>query len=243
MVDAWGYAGMSDVTTLFAALTPVAALLLVGEGREVSVSTRQADPPGAARWVSAAFLLLILAEVLGNFAAGPGNMGRSLSMSEKTFSNAAITTTMAAGGLISLPFPFLLGRLSDAVGRKSVLIGSFLAGTASLLLLIVSRSLWQFWAVAGLMSVHAVSMTIGPAYVADLVRKDRVGTGISLFQSAAWIGTIVGLIYSGIAFQRLGMRISLAVGSLMPLLAVFVVVSIRSSAASRRRRAALSTSP
>jgi predicted MFS family arabinose efflux permease len=93
------------------------------------------------------------------------------------------------------------------------------------------------------MSVHAVSMTIGPAYVADLVRKDRVGTGISLFQSAAWIGTIVGLIYSGIAFQRLGMRISLAVGSLMPLLAVFVVVSIRSSAASRRRRAALSTSP
>jgi MFS family permease len=234
MVDLWGYAGMSNSASLWSAITPVAALLLVDDGKEARVSERipareVRKVPGAARWVSAAFVLLILAEVIGNSATGPGNMGRSLSMSEKSFSNAAITVTMAVGGLISMPFPFLLGRLSDAVGRKSIMIASFLAGTASLLLLIVSRSLWQFWAVAALMSVNAVSTTIGPAYVADVVRKERVGTGISLFQSAAWIGTIIGLVYSGIAFQRLGMPAGLAVGAAFPVLGILILVFVRTT--------------
>jgi MFS family permease len=229
---------MSNIAALFGAITPAAALFLVSEGKDARIPVRAPARQsmkllGGARWASAAFLLLILAEVIGNSATGPGNMGRSLSMSEKSFSNAAITVTMAVGGLISLPFPFLLGRLSDAVGRKSIMIASFLAGTASLLLLIVSRSLRQFWAVAALMSVNAVSTTIGPAYVADVVRKERVGTAISLFQSSAWIGTIVGLIYSGIAFQRLGMPVGLAVGAAFPVLGVLILVLVKTTAHSR----------
>ena len=85
--------------------------------------------------------------------AGAGNLGRSLSMNERAFSNAAITTTAAVGGIVSLPFPLALGWISDRVGRKTVILASFLAGAASLLLLIVSRSLWEFWAVAALTSL------------------------------------------------------------------------------------------
>ena len=127
-------------------------------------------------------------------------------MNERAFSNAAVATTAAVGGIVSLPFPLILGWISDRIGRRTIMIASFLAGTAFLLLLIVSRSLWQFWMVAALLALHALSMSIGPAYVADLVRKERVGTGISLLQSCTWIGSIIGYIYSGIAFQNLGIR-------------------------------------
>jgi MFS family permease len=154
-------------------------------------------------------------------------------MNERAFSQAAITTTAAVGGIVSLPFPLVLGWISDRIGRRTVMIASFLAGTACLLLLMVSRSLWQFWTVAALMSLHALSMSIGPAYVADIVQKERVGTGISLFQSCTWIGTVVGYIYSGIAFQHLGIRAGLAVGAVFPLLGVLILLFIRTAAHSR----------
>ena len=53
-------------------------------------------------------------------------------------------------------------------------------------------------------------------FVSDIVRKERVGTGVSLFQSAAWIGTIAGYVYSGAAFARLGMIPALMTGSIFP---------------------------
>jgi MFS family permease len=116
------------------------------------------------------------------------------------------------------------------------MIASFLAGFASLLLLMASRSLWQFWAVAGLMSLHAVSMTIGSAYVTDIVRKQRVGTGISFIQSCTWIGTVIGYMFSGIAFQHLGIRWGLAIAAVFPLLAILVLL-IRTSAHTHERSA------
>ena len=109
------------------------------------------------------------------------------------------------------------------------MIASFLAGTAFLLLLIVSRSLWQFWTVAALLSLHALSMSIGPAYVADLVRKERVGTGISLLQSCTWIGSIIGYIYSGIAFQNFGIRAGLVIAAAFPAFAVLILLLVTTS--------------
>jgi MFS family permease len=233
MADAWGYPRMFTIVTLFMVIAPAAALLLVDGGR-ANPAKEKTVLSGESRWVSGAFLLLLLAAVLAWVVAGVGNLGRSLSMNERAFSNAAITTTAAVGGIVSLPFPLILGWISDRLGRKTVILGSFLAGAASLLLLIVSRSLWQFWVVAALMSLHAISMTIGPAFVADIVKKERVGTGISFFQSCTWIGTIIGYIYSGIVFQHSGIRTGLAIGATFPLLGVLVLFLIKTSAPAPR---------
>jgi MFS family permease len=235
MVDAWGYPGMFTAVALLMAIIPAAALLLVSEGSFSPLKKYKPSPKGAG-WLSIAFLLLLLSELLAMVAGGTGNMGRSLLMDEKAFTSAAITTTMAVGGIVSLPLPFALGWISDKVGRKSVLIASCIAGIAGLLLLIVARSLWQFSAAAALLSIHAISMTTGPAYVTDIVRPERVGTGVSLMQSAAWIGTILGYVYSGLAFPRLGMIVSLWVGSLFPLLAIPVLLLVRTAARSREGR-------
>ena len=234
MVDSWGYPGMSTIAALISAIAPASALLLVSEGN-VRVAGKGEERPKGRSWMSGALLLLLLAEVLAMVAAGVGNMGRSFSMDQKSFSNGAITTTMAIGGLVSLPFPFMMGWLSDMLGRRKIMIASFLAGTAGLVLLIFSRSLWQFWAMAALMSVHSVSLTLGPAYVADITRKERVGTGIALLQSSAWIGMILGYIYSGIVFQGIGMTAGLAFASGFPILGVLVLFFVKAQARSRER--------
>jgi len=232
MADAWGYSTMFTAVALFMAIVPAAAILLVDGGTADPVKART-RLPGDGQWASGAFLLLLLAVILAWAVAGAGNLGRSLSMNERAFSNAAISTTAAVGGIVSLPVPFILGWISDRVGRRSIIIATFLAGLASLLLLMVSRSLWQYWTVAALLSLQAVSMSIGPAFVADIVKKERVGTGISFFQSCTWIGTVVGYVYSGIAFQHFGIPAGLAVGTIFPLLGIIIIFLIRPSSLSR----------
>jgi MFS family permease len=73
-------------------------------------------------------------------------------------------------------------------------------------------------------------MPIGSAYVADIVRKEKVGTSISMFQSCTWIGTVIGYVYSGIAFQHFGVRAGLVVGAVFPLLGVLILLFVRTSA-------------
>jgi predicted MFS family arabinose efflux permease len=234
MIDTWGYRKTTFVVSFLFALVPFAAVLAIRKG-ELSQAERSTRSPVGVRWVTPAFLLVLLSEILAMTAAGTGNMGRSLLMSEKAFSNAAITATMAVSGLVSLPVRFVLGWLSDALGRRGVMIASFVAGIASLLLFAVSQSLWQFFAAAALLSIHAISVTLGPALVADIVRSERIGTGLSIFQGAAWIGTISGYIYSGVSFPRLGMTPGLVVGALLPFASIPVLLLARPQ--SRRKSA------
>ena len=231
IVDAWGYPAMFFALAVLTVLIPVSALLTVKETQQESASEpRTASPP--ASFIGVAILLLLAAQLFGWVANGAGNMGRSISMNELNFSNTAITATAAIGGLLSLPLPLVLGWLSDRVGRKKVLITSYVAGTACLLILSVSQKLWQFWLVAALLSLLAVSMSVGPALVADIVSRERVGTAVSLFQSAQWLGTIVGFVYSGFAFQSLGIRSALAVASIAGVLAIVAALLIRDSSRS-----------
>lgn len=228
IVDTWGYPAMFLVLACLTVLIPITALLTVKETQKEPASKLRIVPRPAS-FIGVAILLLLAAQLLGWVANGAGNMGRSISMNELKFSNTAITVTAAIGGLLSLPLPLVLGWLSDRIGRKKVLIASYVAGTACLLILRVSQKLWQFWLVAALLSLLAVSMSVGPALVADLVRRERVGTAVSLFQSAQWLGTIVGFVYSGFAFQSLGIRSALAVASIVGALAIVAALLIRDS--------------
>jgi len=111
------------------------------------------------------------------------------------------------------------------------MIAGPLFGAASLLLLLVSRSWWQFRMVAALNSLMTAGISVGPAMVADVVRREKVGTGISLFQSSVWVGMIIGFSTSGIAFHRLGFPFGLESGAAVALLAVplFLAVSFSGS--------------
>jgi MFS family permease len=233
MADAWGYPVMFSILAGLFLLIPVAALLAIREAPSPSGNPGIPERGAGVPLFSFGLLLLLAAEILTMVSNGEGNLGRSLAMSS-SFTSAAITSTAAVGGVVSLPLPFLMGWLSDRVGRKPMMIASSLFGSANLLLLLVSRSWWAFCAVAALNSLMAIGISVGPAMVADVVRREKVGAGISLFQSSVWVGMIIGFSGSGLAFQRLGIPFGLESGAAVALLAIPLFLLGRAGRLERR---------
>ena len=214
VVDAWGYGVLFMVLAVIGAAQPLVGLLLT-------------EPPPAERSVvsSAAqsvslgrpFYLLLVTSVAAGVALFVGRMGTSLAMHSLDFSAAAISSTMAAGGAVTLPLAVALGKLSDRMSR-SLLLGFCYSGAAvGLLTLALATALWQFWLAAALLSLSSyVGGGVGSALVTDLVPKAALGRGISQFQTTVWVGGIIGYAVAGVAIESVGaMGTFLGVGLLL----------------------------
>jgi MFS family permease len=73
-------------------------------------------------------------------------------MSQLKLSKLTIDLTASVSGIVALCLPVFLGWLSDKVGRRKVLVATYLLTGASMVALAFSRSPWQFYLYAGLFS-------------------------------------------------------------------------------------------
>jgi SET family sugar efflux transporter-like MFS transporter len=150
-------------------------------------------------------------------------------MNELEFGALAISSTGAVGGLIALPIPLLMGWLSDRSGRKIYLYLGYLACAASLAVLSVSTSLWNFYIVLILQSLYVgINGTVGNALVTDLVPRESLGRGLSLFGATTWIGGVLGFAGAGYALKNLGTIPTFIIGICLTLIAVALLIPIRS---------------
>jgi MFS family permease len=127
----------------------------------------------------------------------------------------------------------LVGGLSDRVGRKHLIVLCCLASAASLLVLAASDTLWHFWVFAALGAVSACREAVCSALVTDLVTKESLGVGMSLYSATAWAGGIVGFAVTGQAIQQLGMAPTLSIGALLPVLAIGLLIPMRQAEGKR----------
>jgi MFS family permease len=229
VADRWGYPTLFAALSLFWSLSPLTALLL-----EDKVVARVRDSDGSATRekpeLGGSFFLLILASLAVGLAHFVAMLSRSLVMNDLGFGAAAISSTGAIGGAVTLPLPPVLGWLSDRVGRKRLLALCYLAGTVGLLALAVSVSLWHFWVAISLMNVVVSSVgSVGSALVTDLVPQGSLGRGMSLFTATTWVGGIIGFAGTGHAVQRLGMTSPVVMGAFLPLIAIVLLIPIRQS--------------
>ena len=224
IADRWGYPVMFMAFAAFSTLQPLVASF--SEDRVIENGRQDGKSPGKGKIQSAVFLLVIAAFV-SQSAAFIGNMGRSISMKEIGFASSAISSTAAIGGLVMLPFPLLLGWISDKIGRKNLIIMCYVSRCLALIVLTVSVSLWHFWIFAALLSLGSISFSIGAAFVTDLVPKSSLGTGMSLFRAAGWAGGIIGFVCAGYLIQRLGMTPAFVIGALLPVVSVILLVPLR----------------
>jgi MFS family permease len=227
LVDQWGFVGLFSVAALVTILQPTASLLL--EDKRVIRSPHASDiasPIGALR--SQAFLFLFVASIVAFIASGVYGLGSALLMNNLGFDASAISSTLAASGLVTLPFPLVLGWLSDRIGRKSLLIVCYIASVASLITLAGASVLWHFWVSSALQAVLTASLGIGAALVTDLVSRNALGSGLSLFSATNWIGLIIGSALTGAAMQGMGPIATLLLGVLLASGAVLLVFLIRS---------------
>jgi MFS family permease len=235
IADRWGYPTMFAALSLFSGLLPLAALLLKDK-RVARVQDGGASISRHKTGLGGSFFLLLLASLTVGVAQFVANLGRSLAMGDLGFGATAISSTAAVGALIALPFPVLVGWLSDRIGRKRLLVAGYLACTAGLLVLAVSASLWHFWLVLCLMSVLYSVGSVGSALATDVTPPESLGRGISLLGATTWVGGIIGFAGTGHAIQSLGMTVTFRVGALLPLMAIALLIPIRQ--AGREKRAA-----
>jgi MFS family permease len=227
VADRWGFPAMFTLLAGFSLLLPLAALFLKDKSIGLSSSVQVAATSRESIF-EMAFLLLLVASTAGGIGVFSGRLGTSLAMKDLQFSSAAISSTGAVGGLVTLPLAPLVGWLSDRLGRVRLLSACYFAGSIGLILLAASASLWHFWIVASLVSILAyVSTGVGSALVTDLVSPSNLGRGMSLFTATIWVGGIGGFAGTGLAVQRFGIPSTFVVAALLPVFAIILVLFVR----------------
>jgi MFS transporter, DHA1 family, tetracycline resistance protein len=139
----------------------------------------------------------------------------------------AISSTIIISGLVSLAFPFILGWLSDRLGRKRMMIICYASYAFSIVILIFSKSLWHFSTAMVLIRIGMVSTNLGAAFATDLVDPKALGRGVSLSQGVVWIAIAIGYVSAGNAFQNFGMATTLFISAALPIIGIILIISNR----------------
>jgi MFS family permease len=233
VADRWGFETMFSAVAVLATLAPLAGSLLTE--KEVEQGQREDRRTKTRSSLGRSYHLLFSASLIASVAAFVVILGRSLQMSHLGFGALAISSTTAVSGIVAMPIPLLVGWLSDRTGRKACMCVGCLAGAASLLILAVSTSLWHFIVVLTLEGILVgVIAAVGSAWVTDLVPHESLARGLALFGATTWIGGIIGFAGAGYALQRLGALPTFIVGIFLPLIAIAVLIAIRSAPGGRR---------
>ena len=103
--------------------------------------------------------------------------------------------------LISGP---ILGRLSDSIGRKPVLLASQIGTCAAFLIIGLSNSLWMLFVGRIIDGLTAGNLSIAQAYISDVTRPENRTRAFALIGIAFGSGFLIGPAISGIMAHRFG---------------------------------------
>jgi MFS family permease len=81
-------------------------------------------------------ILLMGAILFSMLTINVGRLGLPLTMSSLEYTAGAVTTAQVVAGMVTLPFAYFLGTLSDRIGRKNILILGYMLAAGGVLVLI-----------------------------------------------------------------------------------------------------------
>jgi len=110
---------------------------------------------------------------------------------------AILGLLLASFFVMQFLFAPILGRLSDRVGRKPVLLGTLVAGTAGHLLLASAGSLALLFLARTLAGLASGNLSVAQAYIADRTRPDERARGMGFMGAAFGVGFAVGPVIGG----------------------------------------------
>ena len=188
-----------------------------------SARVAAAGPPDHARAMDAPFLQpgtpVFRAVALALFGVGLATFAvlycvqPLMPLFAETFRVSPAVSTLALSATTGLLAPMLLvaGSISDALGRKPLIVASILSSAALTVLLALAPTwdvLLLLRAVQGitLSGLQAVAM----AYLGEEVAPAAVGGAMGLFVAGSGLGGMVGRIFAGVAADFGGWRAALA---------------------------------
>jgi len=109
-----------------------------------------------------------------------------------------VTLLMACYSLAQFIAAPLLGRLSDRMGRKPVLLLSLACSVASYLWLAAAPTLWMLFAARLLAGAGAGNIAAAQAYIADVTPPEKRAKGMGMIGAAFGLGFTVGPAIGGL---------------------------------------------
>lgn len=127
--------------------------------------------------------------------------------------------------ILAQPF----GKLSDRVGRRSVILAGWAFYALVYLGMALSSSVWQVGLLWGLYGVY-YAMTDGAtkAFVADLVPPEQRGTGYGWLNGLTAVLALPASILAGMLWQSVGPAAPFALGALLAATAAILLLRMRS---------------
>ncbi len=141
---------------------------------------------------------------------------------------SGIGILLASFSVMQLIFSPILGRISDKLGRKPVLLFSILTSTGSFLLFTYAYS-FLILLLSRIIAGLATEAAVAQAYIADITTKEERSTGIGKVGAAIGIGFILGPVIGGL-LSPYGIRVPGAAALLLSIINfIFVLVFLPKS--------------
>jgi len=131
---------------------------------------------------------------------GVGIISPILPLYAKTFaaSGISIGLVFSAFSLSRCLLGPLIGRLSDRIGRKRILLIGLASYTLTSVLYAFAMNLWQLGIFRFVQGAAAVMVTpIAQAYIGDITPQGKEGRTMNLFYSAMFLGMALGPLLGG----------------------------------------------
>ena len=114
------------------------------------------------------------------------------------FITGLLVAVYAAAQLIGAP---LLGRLSDRLGRRPVLLVSIAGNLIGFIILAMANSLWILFFARILAGLTGGNISVAQAYISDVTDQSNRAKGLGLIGAAFGLGFIIGPALGGILSQ------------------------------------------
>ncbi len=114
------------------------------------------------------------------------------------FDLSALSVTLLAASYALMQFIFspILGRISDKIGRKPVLVISSLGTAASFIFFGLATAAWMLFLSRILNGIFGSSVAVAQAYIADITGKHERAEGMGVVGAALGLGLIFGPVLS-----------------------------------------------
>ncbi len=178
------------------------------------------------QFVSSFYLLLGLT-IASALAVNAGRLGTTLSMQTLNFSPAAIASSVTVSGLVAIPLTFLIGALSDRLGRERFLATGYLLASLGVLVLVFATQLWQFWLAATLLLVSlSASGAMASALTTDILPSESLTRGLSWLKGMNSIASVIGFAGTGIFLDNFGPAGLYLVAMILPAIGALLLESV-----------------
>lgn len=120
----------------------------------------------------------------------------------------------------------LFGTLSDRIGRRPIIITSFIYYSAIYFLFAFSSSLWSVWVLFGAYGIYyGLSEGVFRAYVSDLVSPNQRATAYGLFNTGIGLALFPASIIMGTIWDSYGSRWAFIISALFSLLGFLIFLA------------------